>query len=102
MKKMKNVLCLLLICFLTFGSVSQIMAAKDTKGTASKKARVQTMLDSTFQPNQPVTRIQAITSIVRLIGFENEAKAVSASTKLPFKDASQLDKKYPGAKGYVV
>lgn len=58
--------------------------------------------DGTFRPNQPVTRVEAIVTAVRLMGLESEAKAVSTDTKLHFKDADQLDKRFSWAKGYVI
>ncbi len=58
--------------------------------------------DGTFRPNQPVKRIEAIVTAVRLLGLEEEAKAKSLETKLYFKDAAQIDNHYLWAKGYVI
>lgn len=54
--------------------------------------------DGTFQPNKPVKRVEAITAAVRLMGLEEEAKAVPADTRLLFKDADQID---DWAVGYI-
>lgn len=56
--------------------------------------------DGTFQPNKPIKRIEAITTAVRLLGLEAQAKA-EMNAQLNFKDAKQLAKKYPWAVGYV-
>lgn len=130
MKKFKGLLCLLLACFLTFGYTSQIMASKDVRTNGSENGRgpmvlefddiqeaewasgyitkmqskkvLQGFEDGTFRPNQPVTRVEAIVTAVRLMGLEGEAKSKSLDTQLHFKDAEQLDKRFPWAKGYVI
>lgn len=130
MKKLKGLLCLLLACFLTFGYTSQIMASKDVRTNGLENGRVQMVLefddiqeaewaagyitkmqskkvlqgfeDGTFRPNQPVTRVEAIVTAVRLMGLEGEAKSKALDTQLHFKDADQLDKRFPWAKGYVI
>ncbi len=56
--------------------------------------------DGTFRPRQQITRIEAITAAVRLLGLEEEAKA-EMDTQLNFKDAEKIEKKYPWAVGYV-
>jgi hypothetical protein len=59
--------------------------------------------DGSFRPNQPVTRIEAIVTAVRLMGLEEEAQAdASSETTLHFKDAKLLEEKYAWAKGYVI
>lgn len=58
--------------------------------------------DGSFRPNQKVTRIEAITAAVRLMGLRAKAEsAEEMSTKLNFKDADKIEKKYPWAVGYV-
>ncbi|MFC4810812.1 S-layer homology domain-containing protein [Paenibacillus sp. GCM10023250] len=58
--------------------------------------------DGTFKPQQKITRIESIVAAVRLMGLKNQAEsAAEMSTKLNFKDADQLKKKYPWAVGYV-
>ncbi|SDF22242.1 S-layer homology domain-containing protein [Fontibacillus panacisegetis] len=66
------------------------------------KEVLQGFQDGTFRPNKPITRVEAIVMAVRLMGLEAEAKSKSADANLNFKDADQLSKKYPWAKGYVV
>lgn len=51
-----------------------------------------------FKPNQPVTRIEAITAAVRLMGLEDEAQAKKGEA-VPFKDAKLIPS---WAAGYVV
>lgn len=60
--------------------------------------------DGTFQPNKPITRVEAIVTAVRLMGLEDEAKEVSQDTRLYFRDAKQFEsgQPYHWAKGYVV
>jgi len=58
--------------------------------------------DGTFRPNQPVKRVEAIVTAVRLMGLEEEAKAKSLDTKLYFKDAEQINHQYRWAKGYII
>ncbi|QHW33377.1 S-layer homology domain-containing protein [Paenibacillus rhizovicinus] len=58
--------------------------------------------DGTFKPQQQITRIESIVAAVRLMGLKEQAESqAEMSTKLNFKDADQLTKKYPWAVGYV-
>lgn len=58
--------------------------------------------DGTFRPNQNVTRIEAITAAVRLMGLRDQAEsAEEMNTQLNFKDASKLKEKYAWSVGYV-
>jgi hypothetical protein len=58
--------------------------------------------DGTFQPRKPITRIEAITAAVRLLGLREEAESEEAmNTLLNFKDANKLEKQYSWAVGYV-
>ncbi|NBD26562.1 S-layer homology domain-containing protein [Paenibacillus glycinis] len=58
--------------------------------------------DGTFKPQQHITRIESIVAAVRLMGLKDQAEsAAEMGTKLNFKDADQLKKKYPWAVGYV-
>ncbi|WP_199925638.1 S-layer homology domain-containing protein [Paenibacillus bouchesdurhonensis] len=130
MKKLRGLLSLLLASILTIGFSVQIIAAKDVKTKGVENGRAQLVLefddiqeaewaagyitkmqskkvlqgfeDGTFRPNQPVTRVEAIVTAVRLMGLESEAKSQSMDTQLHFKDADQLDKRFPWAKGYVI
>ncbi len=130
MKNFRNFLFLTLVCILLFGFSGWASAAGGMKRAVSADGRGQLMLDfndiqeaewaaisiakmktknvfqgfkdGTFRPNQPVTRVEAIVTAVRLLGLENEAKAKSPDTKLHFKDAEQIDKKFPWAKGYII
>ncbi len=53
--------------------------------------------DGTFQPRKPISRIEAITAAVRLLGLEQEAQS-KMNVKLNFKDAAQVP---AWATGYV-
>ncbi|GIP41225.1 hypothetical protein J31TS4_45050 [Paenibacillus sp. J31TS4] len=58
--------------------------------------------DGSFQPRKTVTRIEAITAAVRLMGLREQAESKEEmSTELNFKDADKIAKKYPWAVGYV-
>jgi hypothetical protein len=58
--------------------------------------------DGTFKPQQKITRIEALTAAVRLMGLRDKAEsAEEMKTKLNFKDADLIAKKYPWAVGYV-
>lgn len=58
--------------------------------------------DGNFRPNKPVSRVEAVVAAVRLMGLEGEAKAVPADSELTFADASEVNKKYKWAKGYII
>lgn len=130
MKTIKHVFCSLLVLVLLFGLADSVFAAEVGKKTVKPEGRVQITFefsdmkdaewaanyiarmksknvfqgfeDGTFRPNQPVTRVQAIVTAVRLMGLENEAKAKPQETKLHFKDANVIDSQYQWAKGYIV
>jgi hypothetical protein len=58
--------------------------------------------DGTFQPRKPITRIEAITAAVRLMGLREQAEsAAEMNSNLNFKDADQIKKQYAWATGYV-
>lgn len=58
--------------------------------------------DGTFQPRKVITRIEAITAAVRLMGLRDKAEsAEEMKTELNFKDADKIESKYPWAVGYV-
>lgn len=58
--------------------------------------------DGTFKPSNKITRIEAISAAVRLMGLRDQAEsAEEMSTELQFKDADKIKKKYPWAVGYV-
>jgi hypothetical protein len=58
--------------------------------------------DGTFQPNKPISRIEAITAAVRLMGLRTQAESSEEmNSNLNFKDAKQIREKYPWATGYV-
>ncbi|ACT00097.1 S-layer homology domain-containing protein [Paenibacillus sp. JDR-2] len=58
--------------------------------------------DGTFKPNQKISRIETIVAAVRLMGLREQAESTEEmNTKLNFKDADQIKKKYPWAVGYV-
>lgn len=58
--------------------------------------------DGTFKPHQTVTRIEALTAAVRLMGLREQAESEEEKrTELRFKDADKIEKQYPWAVGYV-
>jgi len=58
--------------------------------------------DGSFKPKQTITRIEALTAAVRLMGLRAQAESTAEmSTKLNFSDANLIEKKYPWAVGYV-
>ncbi|GLI09608.1 hypothetical protein YDYSG_56400 [Paenibacillus tyrfis] len=58
--------------------------------------------DGTFQPRKTISRIEAITAAVRLMGLRDQAESADAkAANLNFKDADKLKQKYPWATGYV-
>jgi hypothetical protein len=130
MKKARNLLSFLLVFMLVFSVAGQSLAAKKMDVNVSGDGRVQITLefddakeaewameyigkmqskniftgyeDGTFRPNQPVNRVEAIVTAVRLMGLEDEAKAKSVDAKLHFKDAKMIDMRYKWAKGYII
>jgi len=130
MKKGKSLLLLLVAILFTFIFTGQGLAAEGFKVIKGEDGRIQMLLefddvdqaawalgyigkmksknivkgypDGTFKPNQPVKRIEAIVMAVRLMGLEEETKAKSLDTKLHFKDAEIIDKKYQWAKGHII
>ncbi|NOU96274.1 S-layer homology domain-containing protein [Paenibacillus sp. LMG 31456] len=58
--------------------------------------------DGTFQPRKTITRIEAITAAVRLMGLRDQAESAEAkAANLNFKDADKLKNSYSWATGYV-
>ncbi|MBP1156700.1 MULTISPECIES: S-layer homology domain-containing protein [unclassified Paenibacillus] len=58
--------------------------------------------DGTFQPRKTISRIEAITAAVRLMGLRAEAESDAAmQANLNFKDANKVKEDYPWATGYV-
>ncbi|GAB7056777.1 MULTISPECIES: S-layer homology domain-containing protein [unclassified Paenibacillus] len=58
--------------------------------------------DGTFQPRKTISRIEAITAAVRLMGLRDQAESDAAKqANLNFKDADKIKKDYPWATGYV-
>ncbi|NHN30260.1 S-layer homology domain-containing protein [Paenibacillus sp. S3N08] len=58
--------------------------------------------DGTFQPRRTITRIEAITAAVRLMGLREQAEAADAmQANLNFSDADKIKSKYAWATGYV-
>lgn len=58
--------------------------------------------DGTFQPRKTITRIEALTAAVRLMGLREQAEsAEEMNSNLNFKDADQVKKQYAWATGYV-
>lgn len=56
--------------------------------------------DGSFQPQQPISRVQAVVTAVRLMGLEDEAKA-KENVSLGFKDSAQIEQKFGWALGYI-
>ncbi|TBL81816.1 S-layer homology domain-containing protein [Paenibacillus thalictri] len=58
--------------------------------------------DGSFKPRQTITRIEAITAAVRLMGLRDQAESqAEMNSQLNFKDADKVKSKYPWAVGYV-
>jgi hypothetical protein len=58
--------------------------------------------DGTFKPHQTVSRIEALTAAVRMMGLREQAESEEEMrTELHFKDANKIVKQYPWAVGYV-
>lgn len=130
MKKVQILSSMMLVFLLVFSFAGHSLAAQEVKMNVAEDGRVQITLefddaddakwaaeyigkmkaknilsgypDDSFRPNQPVTRVEAIVTAVRLMGLEEDAKAKSLQTKLHFKDTKLLNEKYSWAKGYVI
>lgn len=58
--------------------------------------------DGTFKPRNVITRIEAITAAVRLMGLREQAESPEEmNSNLNFKDADKIRSRYPWAVGYV-
>jgi len=58
--------------------------------------------DGTFKPHQTVSRIEALTAAVRMMGLRSQAESEEEMrTELHFKDADKIVRQYPWAVGYV-
>ncbi|WP_438444421.1 S-layer homology domain-containing protein [Gorillibacterium sp. sgz5001074] len=76
-------------------------AAKYIASLASKRV-FEGYEDGTFQPRKPISRIEAITAAVRLMGLRDQAEsAAEMNTTLNFKDADKIKRDYSWATGYV-
>ncbi|GAX90170.1 S-layer homology domain-containing protein [Effusibacillus lacus] len=84
-----------------FNDAKEAEWALESINKMKSKKVMQGYEDGNFRPNQPVTRVEAIVTAVRLMGMEEEAKAKSAQTKLFFKDANLIEQQYGWAKGYI-
>lgn len=84
---------------LTGGDVE--WAARYIASLASKRV-FEGYEDGTFQPRKPITRIEAITAAVRLMGLREQAESsAEMNTELNFKDADKIKRDYAWATGYV-
>jgi hypothetical protein len=76
-------------------------SAKSIASLASKQV-FDGYADGTFRPRDTISRIEAITAAVRLMGLRDKAEsAAEMQTVLNFKDADKIKSKYPWAVGYV-
>jgi hypothetical protein len=58
--------------------------------------------DGSFQPRKPITRIEALTAAVRLMGLREKAESQEEmNSNLNFKDADLIKRQYGWATGYV-
>ncbi|GAA3408658.1 S-layer homology domain-containing protein [Paenibacillus hodogayensis] len=101
------------ISFESKGNMNIIINFSDLKGadvewaaryiaSLSGKRVFEGFEDGTFRPKEKVTRIQAITAAVRLMGLRDKAESADAvNTRLNFKDADKVKQQYPWAVGYV-
>ncbi len=93
----------------------EIMQFKDSNEAVWAKDYISQMIskdifkgynDGSFRPNKPLNKVEAIVTAVRLMGFEDEAKAKTTSqdNTLYFKDAKLFDAghKYSWARGYII
>ncbi|WP_227394368.1 S-layer homology domain-containing protein [Jeotgalibacillus aurantiacus] len=82
-----------------FKDTEKLEWVKDSIGRMKEKGIFQGYEDGTFKPNAPVLRMQTIITAVRLLGLEDEAKAMNPDEiTLQFKDAKALP---DNVKGYV-
>src|SRR5688572_12094617 len=75
---------------LEFNDLEEAQWALGYIGKMKSKKVFQGFEDGTFRPNQPVTRVQAIVTAVRLMGLEEQAIAKPADAILNFKDADLI------------
>lgn len=76
-------------------------ATKNIASLASKRV-FEGYEDGTFQPRKVISRIEAITAAVRLLGLRDKAESsAEVNANLNFKDADKIRSKYPWAVGYV-
>lgn len=76
-------------------------AARYIASLASKKV-FEGYEDGTFKPRKTISRIEAITAAVRLMGLRDQAESAEAKqANLNFTDADKVKEKYPWAVGYV-
>lgn len=87
---------------LGFNDSAEAAWAAESIGKMKSKNVLSGYEDGSFRPNQPVSRIEAVVTAVRLMGLEEQAKAKPGDSKLHFKDASIIDSNYSWAKGYVI
>jgi hypothetical protein len=97
----------------TNGNINIILNFPDVKGAdvewamkyiaslASKRV-FEGYEDGSFQPRKPITRIEALTAAVRLMGLREKAESQEEmNSNLNFKDADLIKKQYGWATGYV-
>ncbi|MFC3767050.1 S-layer homology domain-containing protein [Paenibacillus sp. GCM10012303] len=88
--------------FVNFNDMEGVEWAVQHIASLASKRVFEGYEDGTFKPNNHITRIEAITAAVRLMGLRDQAEsAAEKSTSLNFKDADKLAKQYPWAIGYV-
>ncbi len=97
----------------TNGNINIILNFPDVKGAdvewamkyiaslASKRV-FEGYEDGSFQPRKPITRIEALTAAVRLMGLREKAESQEEmNSNLNFKDADLIKRQYGWATGYV-
>ncbi len=97
----------------TNGNINIILNFSDVKGAdvewamkyiaslASKRV-FEGYEDGSFQPRKPITRIEALTAAVRLMGLREKAESQEEmNSNLNFKDADLIKRQYGWATGYV-
>lgn len=87
---------------LTFDDLDEAGWARAYVAEMKLKNIIKGFEDGKFRPNQPVTRVQAVTMAVRLMGLEEQAQVrTEAEIQLRFRDADIIHRQDAWAEGYL-